>query len=637
MWQLDWAAQPPREVSPSPLPGNHFEGVEHTNPTQVGGLMWEEHCHECAEPDCYRTCPLYVRRGDGRCARLEYGIYPNASFAGLFPFGADVKFRRWGKLESVIPVRRLPTQTARRLTRIDRALVPTLRGVDRIRGWPEHNQLTAAYRSARIKGLRAAPSRDFDDFLIEAWSPETESFRLVIECKGGGSSYFRESVTIEPGWNWMRLSAAPLLVGATDRSSRILVYPENDATVRAIFTWLDFVAYAREESGTNDPVVTEPDVARRPADKIKCVVWDLDNTLWDGILADVGPDALALVPEVRDVIDRLDERGIVQSVASKNNHGEAWGVITQLGLSEMFLYPAINWGAKSANIRSIADALNIGLDSVAFIDDSPVERAEVATALPEVRVYAEGSLGELLDLEEFNVRPSSEGRSRRLSYLAEEKRQAVFASASDSAIEDFLRSCAIEVELSTPSDVMTLDRCHELLMRSNQLNLTTRRYSRDELEALVIDPFQAAVAVQVRDRFGNYGLVGFLTFRASDDGLVVVEDLVLSCRVAKKYIENAVLEAVRTVVAAEAPAIEMTFMPTPRNGALLEALRTLGLGDAVSPPGEPTMLRLATDQALPFSDVATVTDVQSEVRDRLIAMLRSRPKRSSASQGSVTR
>ena len=164
---------------------------------------------------------------------------------------------------------------------------------------------------------------------------------------------------------------------------------------------------------------------------MKCVVWDLDNTLWTGILADLGPDELTLAEGVRDMIDQLDERGILQSIASKNDHDDAWRVIEHLGLDQMFLHPAIHWGPKSESIRSIANALNIGVDTPAFIDDSEVERAQVKSELPQVRVYSELELDRLLGLDEFDVQPSAEGRRRRRSYLAEAERQAVFSSSSD--------------------------------------------------------------------------------------------------------------------------------------------------------------------------------------------------------------
>src|SRR5438105_10164366 len=159
--------------------------------------------------------------------------------------------------------------------------------------------------------------------------------------------------------------------------------------------------------------------AAAPADKVKCVAWDLDNTLWEGTLLEDGPDGCRLRPEVRALIERLDERGILQTAVSKNDHDDAWAVVERLGLQDYFLYPAINWGQKSANLKQIAERLNIGIDTFAFVDDSPFERAEVAAALPMVRVYSPEQLAGLLERPELDVPVTEMSRKRRLSYLAE--------------------------------------------------------------------------------------------------------------------------------------------------------------------------------------------------------------------------
>lgn len=618
MWQLDWAVEPvdhSSERPPQPLDAS--AAVDAACVARVGGLMWEDHCHECATPDCYQTCPLYARRPDGKCARLEYGIYPNDAFSGLFPFGADVRFRRWGKLESPIPVGPLPRWMAPRLVRLDHALSAGAKRIDSLRRPAVRRRATSAYGYGRLNLLRAAPTDDFDDFVLEAWSPEDKEFRLAIECKHDGVSYFRESVAIRPGWNRATFPAAALLAAATGRDSRILVYPEADATVRIVFTWLDFVRYRRSPTPAVAPAAVST-AAGGPAATVKCVVWDLDGTLWDGILADLGPDSLTPTAAARRLIEDLDARGIIQSVASKNDFDEAWKVLTRLELDQMFLYPSIHWGPKSESIRQIATSLNIGLDSIAFVDDSAVERAQVRDALPQVRVYDVTDIPQLLMFDEFDVRPSEEGRRRRLSYLSEMERQQNLARSSDVSIDEFLRSCELRVDLFVPGDDAGLERCHELLLRSNQLNLSTRRYSRQELDDLVADPTRVPLAVSVRDRFGDYGLVGFVTVGMDVDRRIWVEDLVLSCRVAKKTIENAVLEAIRLLTADEAAGIAMRFLPTPRNGPLLEALRATGAVVAGPDAAGTLLLELDVRRAVASSDVVSEVDVDPSAERRLL-------------------
>ena len=128
---------------------------------------------------------------------------------------------------------------------------------------------------------------------------------------------------------------------------------------------------------------------------IKCVVWDLDNTLWEGTLLE--GDDVCLREDVLEIIKALDQRGILQSVASKNDHDAAFEKLRQFGLDEYFLYPQINWNSKAASISKIVDALNISAEAIAFIDDQAFERAEVAHSLPQVTLFDVTDLKGLLD------------------------------------------------------------------------------------------------------------------------------------------------------------------------------------------------------------------------------------------------
>ncbi|MDQ1740745.1 MAG: hypothetical protein QOE53_2397, partial [Pseudonocardiales bacterium] len=133
--------------------------------------------------------------------------------------------------------------------------------------------------------------------------------------------------------------------------------------------------------------------------RIKCIVWDLDNTLWDGVLLE--DEAVTMRPWVSQHIKRLDEMGILQSVASKNDRASAMAKLAELGLSDIFLYPQVNWNAKSSSIQLIAKALNLGLDAFAFVDDQEFERAEVAHELPAVTCVDITALDEALQLPDF--------------------------------------------------------------------------------------------------------------------------------------------------------------------------------------------------------------------------------------------
>src|SRR5262249_32601793 len=158
-------------------------------------------------------------------------------------------------------------------------------------------------------------------------------------------------------WNEALIPASRFHLGANPKG-RILVSLANDREARLVFTWLDFVSLAPAPTAPSD----KPKPKAKPAKKAKCVVWDLDNTLWQGVIGDAGPENVSPNVAVLEMIRALDERGIVQSIASKNTYEIAWAKVESLGLADYFLYPAIHWGPKSESLKGIADELNINVD-----------------------------------------------------------------------------------------------------------------------------------------------------------------------------------------------------------------------------------------------------------------------------------
>lgn len=492
-------------------------------------LHWQEHCIECAPPDCYAVCPLYVERSDRKCARLVYGVQPNPAFAGLFDVGADVRFRRWGKLEALVGGPAVSPGMHRRAASVDRALtsaVRALRPIDRAR------RVGAALALARDRALPRVPgARDlqFDEFVLECHAPDEEPFRLILEWAPHDRVALRHAFDIEPGHNFHTLPADVFGPLQDAGGGRLRVYPENDAERRLVFTWLDFVRYV-ERSTARKPA---PDV---PADLVKCVAWDLDGTLWDGTLIDDGPGRV-LRRGVLELVRALDERGILQTVVSKNDHDEAWAVVENLGLAEYFLYPQISWSPKSTALRRVAEKLDIGIDTFVFIDDSPFERAEVREALPMVRVFDVDVLANLLNRPELAVPVTDAARGRRLQYRTRIERERAAESFTGDYLS-FLRDCGIELRVLEPREPKQVERCLELVQRSNQLNLSKRGYTRNEFEALLEATGITTLALEAEDRFGKYGIIGFVAVDERGD-TPLVRDYVLSCRVAQKRIEHA--------------------------------------------------------------------------------------------------
>lgn len=525
-------------------------------------LHWEEHCLECAAPACFQSCALYSRRTDGNCVRLNYGIVPNRAFHGLFDYGADLRFKRWGKIETILFGPPATVAEHHLMSRLNAGMTNLVRLGARVlqSSFPNRN-LTDLRNYFRNRYMLRVPNRhpiaDYDEFVVECYSPDPKPFRLLLEYRLESISVFRHAFSIQPGHNYFSLPAGKFRPLRNAKNPLLTIFPENDAECRLIFTWLDFVKYhvgaeiptslarpiekpiaASASPQTNAAAPATHDL--RPAAKIKCVAWDLDNTLWNGTLVEDTAAHLSCRAEAIALVKALDERGILQTVVSKNNHDEAWGVITKNALEDYFLYPAINWGQKSESLKQIAARLNINIDTFALIDDSAFERGEVERALPMVRTYSDAQIGELLERPEFDIPITEMSRARRQSYRVEILREKA-AESSTGDYADFLRSCGMKMRVFIPTQETEIERCLELVQRSNQLNLSSRRHTAGEFAALLNTPGILPLAIHCEDKFGDYGIVGFASVDERGDA-PVVDDFILSCRVAQKRVEHTLFE-----------------------------------------------------------------------------------------------
>jgi FkbH-like protein len=605
MWQTDWAETPPEGADSGPP---HLSTIGSSSIASTYLLSWNEHCVECAVPECFALCPLYVRRLDHKCARFKNGIFPNLKYPGLFQFGADIQFRRWGKLESTFGYGSVAVSQARLLDRIDRNMLRGIRPVSWFfRGVSPALRLNGAYAVFRERLLqRMTRNRrdDFDEFLIEVWNLEPGPVRLVLECWQEGLK-LRTSILLEPGRTVQRIPADSMNVDLYGKFGMIRVYPENSIEAHLIFSWLDFVRYRVPEQQTASEQAK--DAVRRNSkvsSKVKCVIWDLDQTVWDGILGEQDAENVRLRPAVRSAMLALDERGILQSIASKNDHSDAWRVLERLEVAHLFLYPQINWEPKSTSVQKIVTALNIGMDSCAFIDDSKFELAEVAQACPEIRTYADSDVPTLLNRLEFDNPVTEESKQRRLFYQVELQRSKK-AFEYDNQYEAFLKSCEMAATLFRPKEPEHIERCLELLNRSNQLNLTTYRYTREEFSRLLQREDVICICTSCRDRFGDYGIVGFASLETSARG-AVLKDFVLSCRVAQKKLENAWFKWLNCFVgAAGHNKIQAAYGKTPRNGVLLRVLLEVGFVEQIKSESG-SLLELDSRVSPPSSDIVSV-------------------------------
>jgi FkbH-like protein len=323
----------------------------------------------------------------------------------------------------------------------------------------------------------------------------------------------------------------------------------------------------------------------------KCLVLDLDNTLWGGVIGDDGVDHIVLGQETargeayiafQQYCRRLRERGILLAVCSKNDdaiartgfgHGDS-----VLALSDFAAFRA-NWEPKSDNIKSIAEELNIGLDSLVFVDDNPAERALVAAQLPSVAVPDVGT--EVADFPRiidggryFEIVSLSAEDLRRTELYAANAQRATQAGAFANYGEylDSLEMSA-EIERFSPAN---LDRITQLTNKTNQFNLTTRRYTQAEIERIANDPAYIGLSGRLVDTFGDNGLVSVVIARV--DGASVEIDLwLMSCRVLKRGMEEAMLDALvdcaRDTLAGR---LVGKYLPTPKNGMVKDHYPRLG-------------------------------------------------------------
>lgn len=567
------------------------------NVTKIVPLLWREHCMECAMPLCYSTCPLYEKRMDGRCARFAKGITP-ITFDGLSVKGARIEFRRWAKLQSFLP-RELSAIDICKYEKLIHRYGAIEHAVRRLCQWSKHYriaQMTVAFIERLIKRKRYNGIDSPDGFLAVIKNEEYQGKELMLEILQGSRPVYKTKFDLSPGWNE---SFIPLhKITLPDNISKrwwIRAYLNPDETAVLTFAYFDFVKIEKSQS-------------TKPASTLKCVAWDLDNTLWHGVIGDDGAENVQINPQALELIKQLDERGILQTIASKNNHDVAWAKIAEMGLSEMFLYPSINWNPKSKNIQKIADALNIGVDTFALIDDSPFERAEVSSTLPQVRVYDAVEIPTLLDRPEFEVPISEESKHRRQSYLTEAKRIQLSENYGGKKGDyiSFLRACELEMTIFTPVRDLERTRCLELLLRSNQYNVSGNRYTQDDFQQLLASKNYKCLAFKVKDRFGDYGIVGFASFETSRHDLVL-KDFVMSCRVAMKHIERAFFQSIfHASLFVDCEKLNINVLKTQRNNPLREQLLLMPF--SVLEENE-SNLRLSMDRSVIFDDEGIVRTI----------------------------
>jgi FkbH-like protein len=307
-------------------------------------------------------------------------------------------------------------------------------------------------------------------------------------------------------------------------------------------------------------------------EQIKCVVWDLDNTLWDGVLLE--DPAVHLRGGVADVIRTLDRRGVLNSIASRNDPETALDRLEALDLREYFVFPHIGWGRKSTSVSGIAEQLRIGLGAIAFVDDDPFERSEVSHTLPEVRCFAAEDAAGLVDLPELSPAVITGDAARRRAMYQEEESRQTFEAAYEGSPVEFLRQLDMVMTIAeaAPED---LERARELTVRTHQLNTSGRTYSGEELRDLMTRADHRVLTARLEDRFGSYGVIGLVVI-ATEPGVWTLKLLLMSCRVLARGVGSAMLNHVMREAFAAGVELRAEWVSTRKNRAMLVMLRLAG-------------------------------------------------------------
>jgi FkbH-like protein len=502
-----------------------------------------------------------------------------------------IRFKRWGKLWTPGNIQLSPIERAQKLERRDYRMGTAIGHLP-----SPVKRLVSGKRYGFKKQMaqrRTAGGALPSSFLLECYNPENRTIQLSLTIRSVDEQVkvpFQELIELSPGFHRIRISCG-IIAKVIDlhQPFNIELIPNDvpDGTT-LYFGAMDFVQEAAS------PAEKTP--------KIKCVVWDLDNTLWDGVLVEDGPVKLRLKPGIAEIIRELDRHGVLHSIASKNNPDEALHALKQFQLAEYFLCPQISWQPKSQGIQEIARQLNIGSNTLLFVDDSDFELEQVRAVCPEVQILKAERYSTLLQIPECRLPVTDESASRRQMYRLEEKRNVV-AESFGQDYKAFLKHSAIRLNIR-PLTERNLERVHELTQRTNQMNFSGNRYDRDTLHKLLRTLNFDTYVLDCEDRFGSYGVVGFSIVDRREPRMT---DLMFSCRIQSKRVEHAFLSwVIRRYIAESAKGFYANYRKTPRNAPSGRVFEDLGMQEESVNDGVSSRV-FRKDQDIPDDGIIGIT------------------------------
>ncbi|MCL2009479.1 MAG: HAD-IIIC family phosphatase [Synergistaceae bacterium] len=338
----------------------------------------------------------------------------------------------------------------------------------------------------------------------------------------------------------------------------------------------------------------------------KCLILDLDNTLWGGVVGEDGAEGISISSygmgsryrDVQRIVKELAEQGVLLAVSSKNNLEDALLPFRErpemLLREEDFVKFKADWNPKPGNIAAIARELNIGPDSLVFIDDNPLEREAVKTALPEVAVpdfpHDTSSLpafmAEVAKTYFTALRTGGEDREKTVMYRTESEREAV--RAAHATLDDYLESLDMKLDIHRLRED-EIARAAQLTQKTNQFNLTTRRYTEADIAAMMENDEYRVWIADLRDRFGGYGRICLVIARV-DLSAAIIDTFLMSCRVMGRGVEDAVMSFVeRSLFEEGITTIRGLYVPTAKNEPVRDFWNKMGYIEEGAPgPDETT-------------------------------------------------
>ena len=483
---------------------------------------------------------------------------------------------------------------------------------------PTHLLLAFDARSAASRGARAGSSSEavasFVDHVATCWSRARERFpaaSILQQCllpvlpRVMGSNERRHGLSSAALIDRMNEQLAE----RADAAGVDLIDPGSVSAGRDPSFWYDPLMWFKakqEVSGVNAPLygdIVGRVLAAQQGRSAKCLVLDLDNTLWGGVIGDDGLEGIVLGQgspggeaflAVQQHALELSRRGVILAVCSKNDEANALlpfekhpDMLLRRGDISCFV---ANWQDKASNIRAIAERLNIGLDSLVFLDDNPFERNQVRQALPAVGVpevpddpgLVPFCLADAGYFEAVSV--TADDLKRREQYAANAERARLKEDAGD--ISSYLASLAMRMPWHRFRPV-DHERTVQLINKTNQFNLTTRRYTSADVQAVADDERAVGLTFRLVDSFGDNGIIAIVIARV-DGAEAVIDTWLMSCRVLGRGVEAATLDVlVGEVARLGATSLVGEYLPSEKNGMVRDHYVKLGFSPEPARPGDP--------------------------------------------------